>query len=120
MEAANEVINHNARQIQKKIWTDKTEGNKIKVIKTMTETEEGKRVADTIIEQKSRHNLHNPRRGIGESTIEQISKLADDNDMSMWEVLTKIEFNNRSRKSIGDFVQLIHAFKAKAVKSQCI
>jgi DNA helicase-2/ATP-dependent DNA helicase PcrA len=183
VEAANEVINHNARQIQKKIWTDKTEGNKIKVIKTMTETEEGKRVADTIIEQKNRHNLHNkdiailyrtngqsrifeeqlrrynipyrvygglsfysrkeikdliaymrltindkddealkriinfPRRGIGESTIEQISKLADDNDMSMWEVLTKIEFNNRSRKSIGDFVQLIHAFKAKAVKA---
>ncbi len=183
VEAANEVINHNKRQIQKKIWTDRAEGNKIKVIKTMTETEEGKRVADTIIEQKNRHNLHNkdiailyrtngqsrifeeqlrrynipyrvygglsfysrkeikdliaymrltindkddealkrvinyPRRGIGESTIDQISQLADDNDMSMWEVLTKIEFNNRSRKSIGEFVQLIYAFKAKAAKS---
>lgn len=183
VEAANEVINHNKRQIQKKIWTDRAEGHKIKVIKTMTETEEGKRVADTIIEQKNRHNLHNkdiailyrtngqsrifeeqlrrhnipyrvygglsfysrkeikdliaymrltindkddealkrvinyPRRGIGESTIEQISQLADDNDMSMWEVLTKIEFNNRSRKSIGEFVQLMFAFKAKAAKS---
>ena len=183
VEAANEVINHNKRQIQKKIWTDRAEGHKIKVIKTMTETEEGKRVADTIIEQKNRHNLHNkdiailyrtngqsrifeeqlrrhnipyrvygglsfysrkeikdliaymrltindkddealkrvinyPRRGIGESTIEQISQLADDNDMSMWEVLTKIEFNNRSRKSIGEFVQLMYAFKAKAAKS---
>lgn len=183
VEAANEVINHNKRQIQKKIWTDRSEGHKIKVIKTMTETEEGKRVADTIIEQKNRHNLHNkdiailyrtngqsrifeeqlrrynipyrvygglsfysrkeikdliaymrltindkddealkrvinyPRRGIGESTIEQISQLADDNDMSMWEVLTKIEFNNRSRKSIGEFVQLMYAFKAKAAKS---
>jgi len=183
VEAANDVINHNKRQIQKKIWTDRIEGYKIKVIKTMTETEEGKRVADTIIEQKNRFNLHNkdiailyrtngqsrifeeqlrrynipyrvygglsfysrkevkdliaymrltindkddealkrvinyPRRGIGESTIEQISQLADDNDMSMWEVLTKIEFNNRSRKSIGEFVQLIHAFKAKASKS---
>jgi len=183
VEAANDVINHNKRQIQKKIWTDRIEGFKIKVIKTMTETEEGKRVADTIIEQKNRFNLHNkdiailyrtngqsrifeeqlrrynipyrvygglsfysrkevkdliaymrltindkddealkrvinyPRRGIGESTIEQISQLADDNDMSMWEVLTKIEFNNRSRKSIGEFVQLIHAFKAKASKS---
>ena len=183
VEAANEVINHNKRQIQKKIWTDRIEGNKIKIIKASTETEEGKRVADTIIEQKNRHNLHNkdiailyrtngqsrifeeqlrrhnilyrvygglsfyarkevkdliaymrltindkddealkrvinyPRRGIGESTIENISKLADDNDMSMWEVLTKIDFNQRSRKSIGDFVQLFHAFKAKAAKS---
>lgn len=61
--------------------------------------------------------INYPRRGIGESTIEQISQLADDNDMSMWEVLTKIEFNNRSRKSIGEFVQLMYAFKAKAAKS---
>lgn len=37
--------------------------------------------------------------------------------MSMWEVLTKIEFNNRSRKSLGEFVQLIHAFKTKVAKS---
>lgn len=183
VDAANEVINHNKRQIQKKIWTDRLEGNKIKVIKTMTETEEGKRVADTIIEQKNRYNLANkeiailyrtngqsrifeeqlrryniyykvfgglsfysrkeikdllaylrltindkddealkriinyPRRGIGDSTIEQISQLADDNDMSMWEVLTKIEFNSRSRKSIGEFVELMRAFKAKASKS---
>lgn len=183
VDAANEVINHNKRQIQKKIWTDRLEGNKIKIIKTMTETEEGKRVADTIIEQKNRYNLANrefailyrtngqsrifeeqlrrynihykvfgglsfysrkeikdllaylrltvndkddealkriinyPRRGIGESTIEQISQLADDNDMSMWEVLTKIEFNSRSRKSIGEFVELMRAFKSKASKA---
>jgi len=32
-------------------------------------------------------------------------------------VLTKIEFNNRSRKSLGEFVQLIHAFKTKVAKS---
>jgi DNA helicase-2/ATP-dependent DNA helicase PcrA len=64
--------------------------------------------------------INYPRRGIGESTIEQISQLADDNDMSMWEVLTKIEFNNRSRKSIGEFVQLIYAFKAKAGQIQCL
>lgn len=183
VDAANEVINHNKRQIQKKIWTERLEGNKIKIIKTMTETEEGKRVADTIIEQKNRYNLANrefailyrtngqsrifeeqlrrynihykvfgglsfysrkeikdllaylrltvndkddealkriinyPRRGIGESTIEQISQLADDNDMSMWEVLTKIEFNSRSRKSIGEFVELMRAFKSKASKA---
>jgi superfamily I DNA/RNA helicase len=61
--------------------------------------------------------INYPRRGIGDSTIDQISQLADDNDMSMWEVLSKIELNSRARKNIGDFVQLMHAFKAKAAKS---
>ena len=183
VEAANEVINYNKRQIQKKIWTEKMEGSKIKINKLMTETEEGKRVADTIIEQKNRHNLANkdiailyrtngqsrifeeqlrrfgipykiyggfsfysrkeikdmmaymrltindkddealkriinyPRRAIGETTIKQLSDLADENDMSMWEVLTKLQLNSRAKKSLGDFVQLIQAFKAKAVKS---
>jgi DNA helicase II / ATP-dependent DNA helicase PcrA len=59
VQAANEVINHNKRQIQKKIWTDRSAGSKIKVIKATSETEEGKRVADTIIEQKNRYNLQN-------------------------------------------------------------
>src|SRR5690606_18100699 len=61
--------------------------------------------------------INYPRRGIGESTIENIAQLAEDNNMSMWEVLTKIDFNQRSRKSIGDFVQLIYAFKAKSAKA---
>jgi len=59
VEAANEVINNNKRQIQKKIWTDKPEGEKIRVIKAMTETEEGKRIADSIVESKNRFNLRN-------------------------------------------------------------
>jgi DNA helicase II / ATP-dependent DNA helicase PcrA len=57
--AANEVISNNDKQLQKKIWTDKDDGPKIKIIKSMTETEEGKRVADSIIEQKNRFNLAN-------------------------------------------------------------
>ena len=59
VQAANEVINYNKRQIQKKIWTDKIEGSKIKLIKAMSDNEEGKRVADLIIEQKNRHQLQN-------------------------------------------------------------
>ncbi len=59
VEAANQVISYNKRQIQKKIWTDRGTGNKIKVIKAMTDSEEGKRVADLIIEQKNRYNLSN-------------------------------------------------------------
>lgn len=180
VQAANEVIMNNKKQIQKQIWTDKIDGSKIKVIKTLTENEEGKRVADTIIEQKNRYNLSNkdiailyrtngqsrvfeeqlrrynipyrvfgglsfyarkeikdvigylrltindkddealkriinfPKRGIGKSTIDQIAKLAEDNDMSMWEVVSSINFSDRSYKKVSDFVTLIQAFKSKA------
>ena len=59
VKAANAVIGHNKKQIKKKIWSHKGEGLKIKVIKAVSDSEEGKRVADTIIEQKSRFHLSN-------------------------------------------------------------
>ncbi len=59
VEAANEVISVNRNQIKKTIFSDKGEGQRIKVIKAMTDGEEGKRVADTIIEQKNRWHLSN-------------------------------------------------------------
>ena len=59
VQAANEVITYNKRQIQKEIWSDKGSGQKIKVIKAMTDSEEGKRVADTIVEQKNRFHIGN-------------------------------------------------------------
>jgi DNA helicase-2/ATP-dependent DNA helicase PcrA len=59
VEAANGVISYNPRQIKKKIWTDRLGENKIKVIKTITDTEEGKRVADSIVEQKNRYAIEN-------------------------------------------------------------
>ncbi len=57
--AANEVISHNRRQLQKTIWTDREERHKIKVLKCMTDDEEGRRVADLILEQKNRYHLRN-------------------------------------------------------------
>ncbi len=59
VEAANAVISHNRRQIQKNIWSHKGEGQKIKIIREMDDTGEGRRVADTIVEQKSRYHLKN-------------------------------------------------------------
>lgn len=59
VQVANEVITYNSRQIPKKIWSDKGEGQKIKVIKALTDTEEGKRVTDQILEQKNRYHLSN-------------------------------------------------------------
>ena len=57
--AANEVIAQNDKQIPKKIWSDKGEGRKIQLIRTMADSEEGRRVADLIIEQKTRYHLSN-------------------------------------------------------------
>jgi DNA helicase-2/ATP-dependent DNA helicase PcrA len=59
VQAANQVIVNNRRQIQKTIWSDKGEGQRIKVVKAMADSEEGKRVADTILEQKTRFHLVN-------------------------------------------------------------
>ncbi|MEL6923345.1 MAG: UvrD-helicase domain-containing protein [Bacteroidota bacterium] len=59
VQAANEVITYNRRQIQKSIWSDKGVGQKIRVIKAMTDNEEGKRIADLIIEQKNRYHIRN-------------------------------------------------------------
>ena len=59
VQAANELITHNSKQIPKKIWSDKGTGQKIRVIKTTSDAEEGRRVADTIVEQKNRFHFSN-------------------------------------------------------------
>jgi len=183
VEAANEVITYNKRQIQKKIWTEKEDGNKIKVVKAMTENEEGRRIADSIIEQKNRFNIHNkdiailyrtngqsrifeehlrryniayriygglsfysrkeikdliaymrlavndkddealkrvinyPRRGIGQKSIGQIIEVAEANELSMWQTLSQIEYNARTKRTVGEFVKIVNAIKAKSATS---
>ncbi|MEO1255185.1 MAG: UvrD-helicase domain-containing protein, partial [Bacteroidota bacterium] len=59
VQAANELITYNKNQIPKTIWSHKGVGQRIKLIKALTDTEEGKRVADLISEQKNRHHLSN-------------------------------------------------------------
>ncbi|MCB0621707.1 MAG: ATP-dependent DNA helicase, partial [Saprospiraceae bacterium] len=59
VQAANEVITYNQRQIPKTIWSEKGDGQRIKLIKAVSDNEEGKRVADTILEQKNRYHLSN-------------------------------------------------------------
>jgi DNA helicase-2/ATP-dependent DNA helicase PcrA len=179
--AANEVITHNKNQIAKTIFTIKEEGKKIKLVQAMTDNEEGKRVADSIIEQKNRYNLSNkdfailyrtngqsrvfeeqlrrmniayriygglsfyarkeikdvlsyirlvvndrddealkriinyPKRGIGGTTVEQLAKIADDNEMSIWQVVNSMDFSPRVKKSLEEFVGVIRACKQKAL-----
>jgi len=57
--AANEIIKNNKSQLAKTIWTDKGEGDKIQVFKCMTDSDEGRAVADNIQEQKLRYHYKN-------------------------------------------------------------
>jgi DNA helicase-2/ATP-dependent DNA helicase PcrA len=59
LNAANEIIKNNKSQIPKDLWTENAEGEKIRLVRTMTDNEEGKFVADTIQEQKLRNHFYN-------------------------------------------------------------
>ena len=48
VDAANSIIKYNQKQIKKDIWTDNTKGEKIVVVKTGSDNDEGKLVANTI------------------------------------------------------------------------
>ena len=180
VQAANEVISYNRKQIQKTIFSEKGEGMRIRVIKAMTDGEEGKRVADLIIEQKNRWHLSNsdiailyrtnaqsrvfeeylrhfnipykvfggmsfyqrkevkdliaylrlainqrddealrrvinyPRRGIGDTTTEKISALADQAGKPLWDMLPLVNLPPRTRNAIDGFVTMIQDFTKKA------
>ena len=59
LHAANEVISNNTGQIEKTLFTQNGEGEKIRLVRTLTDNEEGKYVADTIQEQKLRYHYLN-------------------------------------------------------------
>jgi DNA helicase-2/ATP-dependent DNA helicase PcrA len=57
--AANKIIEANKNQIKKTIWTGNAQGEKIKIIQTNTDNDEGRWVADSIFELKMRNHYHN-------------------------------------------------------------
>jgi DNA helicase-2/ATP-dependent DNA helicase PcrA len=59
LNVANEVIRNNKGQIPKNLWTENAPGEKIKLVRLMTDNEEGKYVADTIQEQRLRNHYNN-------------------------------------------------------------
>jgi DNA helicase-2/ATP-dependent DNA helicase PcrA len=59
LHVANEIIGNNKGQIKKELWTENEEGEKIKLVRTMTDNEEGKYVADVIKELKLRNHFNN-------------------------------------------------------------
>ncbi len=59
VEAANEIIHNNKNQLAKEIFTEKGEGKKIKVVKTLSDNDEGKWIADHIFSTKMTEQLRN-------------------------------------------------------------
>ena len=59
VKAANELIHRNKNQLKKEIWTDNEQGELIKLVKTPSDNEEGRFVADSIQEIKMREHFKN-------------------------------------------------------------
>ena len=185
LHVANEVIKNNKNQIEKVLFTENTEGEKIKLVRTMTDNDEGKFVADSIQEQKLRNHYSNkdfailyrtnaqsrafeealrrmglaytiyggmsfyqrkeikdivaylriivnpqdeealkriinfPARGIGKTTIDKLVLSANENNISMWEVLEKANdfgFRAGTFTALQDFVTMIKSFASMLTK----
>ncbi len=59
LKAANNIISNNKNQIPKQLWTDNIEGEKIVLVRTLTDNDEGRFVADAITEMKLRNHYKN-------------------------------------------------------------
>ena len=51
---ANKIISHNKNQITKEIWTENHEGEKIRLLRAVSDNDEGRLVADSIFEERMR------------------------------------------------------------------
>ena len=182
--AANSIITINKDQIKKKVWTENNSGELIKVIKSFSDNEEGKVIANDIFNSKSHHHLKNkdfailyrtnaqsrsfeealrklnlsykiygglsfyqrkeikdllayfrlttnhndeeslkriinyPKRGIGKTTLEKATIIANQQNISIWDVLEKPEqfnfsVNSGTRAKIESFVIKIKSFRSK-------
>ena len=179
LNVANEIIKNNKGQIPKDLWTENSKGEQIRLVRTMTDNEEGKFVADTIQEQKLRNHFYNrdfavlyrtnaqsrafeeslrrmnlaytiyggisfyqrkeikdfmaylrvtvnprdeealkriinfPARGIGKTTIDKAILAANENNITMWEVLEKASrfgYKGGTLEAIENFVLMIKSF----------
>lgn len=59
VKAANELIHRNKNQLKKEIWTQNDRGESIKIVRTPSDNEEGRWVADSIMELRMREHYRN-------------------------------------------------------------
>ncbi len=57
--AAGHIIANNKEQLEKTVWTDNDSGEKISVVRAVTDNEEGRIVAQSIFEQKMQNQMAN-------------------------------------------------------------
>ena len=57
--AANSVINYNINKLEKEVWTDNENGEKIEINQSITDSEEGRFVSSSIFENKNKYQLDN-------------------------------------------------------------
>lgn len=57
--AANSIIANNKKQIKKKVYSEQEAGNKIKITKALTDSEEGYIISNSILENKLNYQLKN-------------------------------------------------------------
>ena len=77
VEAANSIIEKNKTRLEKVVWTANDLGNKIKVHRSITDSEEGRYVASTIWEQKMQHQMMNGQFAILYRTNAQSRSMED-------------------------------------------
>ena len=58
VDAANSIIKHNEKQITKIVWTENTTGEKIIIVKTNSDNDEGRLVANTISDIQMQNQAH--------------------------------------------------------------
>lgn len=181
LKAANSLISHNEQKLEKKIWTNKENGEKINLNLVDSDKEEGLLIAKTIkelypskkfsdhlvlfrmnsqsrvIEEGLRRLninykvfglsfykrkeikdvlaylklitnklddesliriINYPARGIGKTSIERIREFAFKNNISLWEVISKIKnidikINEGLKGKIHDFFNLIESYSSR-------
>lgn len=57
VEAANSVITHNKNQLKKDVWTDNHHGERIRLIRALSDNEEGRQVAQSIFDEQMNRRL---------------------------------------------------------------
>jgi DNA helicase-2/ATP-dependent DNA helicase PcrA len=57
--AANSIIKKNEEQIEKNVWTNNIEGEKIKIVRAASDNEEGWLIAQSIFDTKMNNQAHN-------------------------------------------------------------
>ncbi len=57
--AANSIIVHNKQQLKKEVWTHNDNGEKIQLMRSLSDNEEGNMVANSIFETKVNRQWHN-------------------------------------------------------------